>query len=41
MTTIHKDHTLEFPMPVLPKKPNFISRLVRAIKSGYIYRNDR
>ena len=37
MTHVQKDHTMEFPIPVKPKKPNILVRFIKMVRSGFIY----
>lgn len=41
MTHIHKDHTLEFPIPVELQKKSLVKRIFKAIRSGFIYSGDK
>ena len=36
-----KDKTMEFPIPVIPKRANILIRLYRYITSGFIYQGDK
>lgn len=40
MPNVQKDHTMEFPIPVPPKKPNILVRFIMFIRSGSIYSGD-
>lgn len=40
MSNVHKDHTMEFPMPVDPKKPNLLVRIIKSIRGGFIYNGE-
>lgn len=41
MTNIRKDHTMEFPAAVPPKRPNIFVRVFRLIRSGNIHAGDK